>query len=240
MTEAPNSQRQSSFSLRGAAVLLCGATGGIGAPLAAELHRRGARLALVARDQRRLEELDVPGARLARDLRTPTACSEAVRFAAAHHGRLDVLINAVGVVAFGPLQSLPDQVLRELFEVNALTAVMLAARAIDALTPGGAIVNLSGAIAERNLPRVAAYGASKAAIRSLDEALARELRLRRIRVIDARPPHTETPLMRRALHGEPPNLGPGIPPDRVAEVICAALEGPGGELGSEAFTLSAA
>ena len=60
------------------------------------------------------------------------------------------------------------------------------------------IVNISGVIAEQNLPGMAAYGASKAAVASFDEALAREARRAKVRVIDARP-HTETGLADRAI-----------------------------------------
>jgi len=62
------------------------------------------------------------------------------------------------------------------------------------MRPGGAVVNISGVIAERNLPGMAVYGASKAEVRAFDEPLAREARRAKVRVIDARPPHTETGL----------------------------------------------
>lgn len=70
----------------------------------------------------------------------------------------------------------------------------------------GVIVNISGVIAEQNLPGMVAYGASKAAVRSFDEALAREARRKKIRVIDARPPHTETGLADRPVEGQAPKM----------------------------------
>jgi cyclic-di-GMP-binding biofilm dispersal mediator protein len=84
-------------------------------------------------------------------------------------------------------------------------------------------VNISGVIAEQNLPGMAAYGASKAALRSFDEALSREARRRGVRVIDARPPHTETGLAGRAVEGTAPRMPAGLSPDRVAQVIVDAL-----------------
>jgi len=94
-------------SLRGASVLLCGATGGIGTALALELHSRGAALTLAARNASRLASLPVPGARIVGDLRSAEACTQAVNLAASQTGGLNVLINAVGVVAFGSTAELP-------------------------------------------------------------------------------------------------------------------------------------
>ena len=218
-------------SLRGASVLVAGATGGIGSAIARELDRRGARLTLVARDAQRLEDLAVPGTRYACDLRSPQACEEAVVVA----GRLDVLVNCVGVVAFGAVTDLRSETLEELFRANVFVAVLLARAALPVLGRGGAIVNISGVIAERNLPGMAAYGASKAAVRSFDEALAREARRSGVRVLDARPPHTETGLAGRAIEGTAPKMPPGLSARNVAGAICDALERGAVDLPSSAF-----
>ncbi len=219
----------------GASVLLAGATGGLGQALAAELHRRGATLTLVARDERALERLPVPGARLAVDLRTPGACETAVQTATAHAGRLDLVVNAVGVVAFGPVDELSVDVMEELFLTNTFVPIMLARAAMTVLQPGGAVVNISGVIAEQNLPGMAAYGASKAALRSFDQALAREFRRRKLRVLDARPPHTETGLVDRAIEGRAPKFPPGLQPALVATTICDAIEEGVADLPADAF-----
>lgn len=221
--------------LAGASVLLAGATGGIGRALAAELDRRGARLTMTGRDRDRLDALTVPGARVTADLRTPGECARVVAAAVAHTGRLDVVINAVGVVAFGSVTDLSTDAMEELFLTNTFVPIMLATAAADRIERGGAVVNISGIIAEQNLPGMAAYGASKAALRSFDEALARELRRRRVRVLDARPPHTETGLAGRAIAGAAPNMPSGLPPERVASTICDALEQGLADLPSSSF-----
>ena len=221
--------------LRGASVLICGASGGMGGALALEMHTRGANLTLAGRDVARLAAIPVPGARVVRDLRAATACEDAVRCAITHAGRLDVLVNAVGAVAFGPSSELSAEVAETLLQVNALIPMLLARAALDVISPGGAIVNISGVIAERNYPGMAAYGASKAAVRAFDQALAREARRQRVRVLDARPPHTETGLAGRALAGAAPPLGAGLAPPAVAAAICDALEAGVRDLPSEAF-----
>ena len=222
-------------SMEGRSVLVVGATGGLGSAIAANLAARGAVLTLVARRQDRLDALAVPGHRLALDLRDPRACRLAVDAAAGNGDGLDVVVNAVGVVAFGPISELSTDAMEELFLTNTFIPIFLARAALAAMNDGGVIVNLSGVIAEQNLPGMAAYGASKAAVRSFDEALAREARRRRIRVIDARPPHTETGLADHPVEGQAPKLPTGLDPAAVAATICDAIAGDTTDLPSTAF-----
>ena len=222
-------------SLRGRSVLLAGATGGIGRALGDELQNRGAMVTSVARRADALDELRVTGARLAADLRSPEACTAAVAAAMTHAGRIDVVINAVGVVSFGPVAELSVDAMEELFLTNTFLPIMLAQAALPWLEPGGAIVNISGVIAEQNLPGMAAYGASKAATRAFGQAFAREARRQKVRVIDARPPHTETGLVDRAIEGQAPRMPAGLPPASVSRTICNALEDGTNDLPSTAF-----
>ncbi len=223
------------YSLRDSSVLLAGATGGIGRALGDELQARGASVTSVARRADALNQLTGPCARLATDLRSPEGCNAAVTAALAHAGKIDVVINAVGVVSFGPVAELSVDAMEELFLTNTFLPIMLAQAALPRLEAGGAIVNISGVIAERNLPGMAAYGASKAATRAFGEAFAREARRQKLRVIDARPPHTETGLVDRAIEGQAPQMPVGLSPASVARTICDALENGINDLPSSAF-----
>lgn len=221
--------------LDGARFLVTGASGGLGAPIARRLAAAGATLTLVARDAGRLDALDVAGSRLPLDLRDPGACVTAVAEAAGPDGRLDGLVNAVGVVAFGNVEDLTPDVMEELFLTNTFVSMMLAQAALPALGEGGVIVNLSGVVAEKSFPGMAAYAASKSAVRAFDEGLAAEVRRRRIRVIDARPPHTETGLADRPIAGSAPRFPQGLEPDDVAARIVEAILGGEKDLPSDAF-----
>ncbi|MEQ8834500.1 MAG: SDR family NAD(P)-dependent oxidoreductase [Miltoncostaeaceae bacterium] len=222
--------------LAGARVLIAGASGGLGAALAHECFARGAeRLALAGRDERRLSDLSLPGTRHPGDLREPGACEALVAEAADAWGGLDVVINASGVVAFGAAADLPATALEELFALNTLAAIRLARAAAGAVAPGGAIVTISGVIAEGNVAGMAAYGASKAAVHAFAQAFAREARRAKVRVLDARPPHTETGLAGRTIAGIAPDLGEGRAPAAVARRICDALEAGERDLPSTAF-----
>lgn len=223
-------------SMAGRSVLVAGATGGLGSAIASNLAKRGAALTLVSRRHDRLAELDVPGHRQALDLRDPQSCDAAVQAAVEHAGKLDVVVNAVGVVAFGPIEELSVDTMEELFMTNTFLPIVLAKAALRELDEGGVIVNISGVIAEKNVPGMAAYGASKAAVRSFDEALTREARRRKIRVIDARPPHTETGLANRPIDGQTPKMPTGLDPVAVATTICDAIAGSSSDLPSTAFT----
>jgi len=231
----PDEPRRAGRDLRGSSVLITGATGGLGSAIARDLAQRGATLTLVSRRRDQLAALDVPGHRVALDLRDPASCHAAVGAALEYTGRLDVVVNAVGVVAFGPIEELSVDAMEELFMTNTFIPIWLAQAALGGLEDQGVIVNISGVIAERNLAGMAAYGASKAAVRSFDEALGREARRRRIRVIDARPPHTETGLAERPLEGQAPRMPAGLDPRAVAATICGAIAGDATDLPSSAF-----
>jgi cyclic-di-GMP-binding biofilm dispersal mediator protein len=222
-------------TLSGRGALIVGASGGLGRAIAASLAELGAVLTLVARNAERLDAIDLPGKRLALDLRDPRSCELAVETAHRHAGQLDIVVNAIGIVAFGTVDELTVDTMEDLFMTNTFIPIVLAKAALRTLNPGGVIVNISGVIAEHNLPGMAAYGASKAAVRSFDEALAREARRRNIRVLDARPPHTETGLAQRAVEGTAPKMPIGLSPATVASVIVGAILSDTTDLPSSAF-----
>ena len=210
---------------------IVGAGGGLGTALARELAGRGARLLLTARDPTTLAGLlaELPDAEVVGlDLRDPAAGDRLVEAATARFGRLDVLVNAAGIVAFGDLADTPDLVIEELFLTNVVGPLWLLRRCIPLLQARkGTIVQISAVVAEMPMPGMATYSATKAAMTAADAALARELRRIGIRVLDVRPPHTETGLAGRPLHGTAPNLPRGLDPAAVARTIADAIDEPG-------------
>jgi short-subunit dehydrogenase len=209
--------------LLGANILLAGATGGLGTAIGRQLTDAGARLTLVSRDAARLDACTLDGRRQVADLRSPAGAEAAVAAATQDDQPIDVVVNAVGVVAFGAVNELSSDALEELFLTNVFATVFLSQAAIGHMAKGGAMVNISGVIAEKNLPGMAAYGASKAAIRAFGEGFGREARRAKVRLIDARPPHTETGLADRAIEGNAPNFPEGLTPHAVAATIVAAI-----------------
>ncbi len=225
--------------LQGQTALVVGASGGLGRAIATELAARGVRLTIAGRDGDRLATVPVEAHRVLGDLRTPEACANVISEAVATNGPIDILVNAVGVVAFGSIDELSIDAMEDLFLLNTFVPIMLVKAALDAMAPNSTIVQLSGVIAEQNLPGMAAYGASKAALRSFDEAMSRELRRRKIHVIDARPPHTETGLADHPIEGTAPAMPAGLDPALVASVVVNAIAGTERDLPSEVFTAAA-
>lgn len=225
--------------LDGAHVLVLGATGGLGSAIARQLADAGARLTLAARSAEGLARADssmgdAVVATVPADLTMPAAPAEVVA-AAAEAAPLTGVVNAAGVVAFGPAAELDDDTLDELLLLDLLAPIRLLRAAAGHLDRGGFVVQVSAVVAERAVPGMAAYSAVKAGLTAFDAAAAAELRRRGIRVLDARPPHTETGLAGRPIAGEAPKLPQGLDPDAVAERIVRAVRDDERDLPSTAF-----
>lgn len=220
----------------GASIAVVGASGGIGRQIAKQLAERGARLTLVARDRSGLQSLGIDATLLSADLRDNAAGAAIVDAAISANDRLDGLVNAAGIVAFGPLADTDDAVIEELFLTNVLGPLWLIRAALPALTDSrGFIANVSAVVAEQPMAGMVAYAASKAALTAADRALTRELRAAGVTVTDARPPHTETGLADRPIAGVAPRLREGLQPEAVAQRIIAAIRDGEREVPAEAF-----
>lgn len=190
--------------LAGARIAVLGASGALGSRIARELAARGARLLLVGRDDAALAALGLDAERLVVADVAEGGAGDAVAGAARERlGGLDGLVNAVGVVAFGPLVDTDDAVLEELFLTNVVGPLAVLRRVLPLLQESkGVVVNLSAVVAERPLPGMVAYSATKAALTAADAALRPELRRSGVHVLDVRPAHRDRP-------GRASGLGPG-------------------------------
>ncbi len=221
--------------LHGARVLVVGASGGLGAPIARALAAAGATVILHGRNQERLSAVGLDGAEvLTGDLRDPGMPAGLIAAATAGGG-LDGVVIAAGVVAFGPVVDLTDDLVEEVMAVNFTGPQRVIRAALGVLPAGGFVVSISAIVAEMPTAGMAAYSASKAALSAFAVGARIESRRRKIRVIDARPPHTETGLAGRPIAGSAPHLAAGLAPDAVARRIVAAIVEDETELPSGAF-----
>ena len=224
----------------GKRIVVVGASGGLGAPISRALEARGANLVLVGRSAEKLQALGIAGEMLTTDLLAPGAAAALIDYIA-QEGPIDGLVIAHGVVAFGPTEELDDSTLSTLATLNEVTPMQLIRASIRPMREAKAagsepfIVTISGIVAESPTTGLAAYSATKAGLAAFVKVMQRELRRDGIRVLDARPGHTETELSKHPLAGAAPAFGAGHTPEAVAERIVQGIVEGETDLPSTAF-----
>ncbi|OZE79894.1 short-chain dehydrogenase [Rhodococcus sp. 15-649-2-2] len=218
-------------SLDGARILVFGASGGLGSPIVDQLAEAGARLTVSGRS---LESSDhhVVNA----DLTLPDSARSVIAEAVEHHGGLDGIVIAAGVVAFGPVTEVDDDTVDELLLLNYLAPLRIMREALTTLDQGGFALNISAVVADKPMPNMGAYSASKAAVSALLKSVRTEARKSKIRIVDVRPPHTETGLATRPIAGQAPKLPQGLTPDAVAARVVAAIADDETDVGADQFS----
>lgn len=214
-------------------VLITGASSGIGLALAREFAARGRRLILVGRSLPRLRATAATLAVgtvtvcIAADLSRPGAGEKL--FATCRKSRLkvDVLVNnaGAGLPARAQIQhSLKET--RELFQLNSTAPLELATlfgREMAA-RGAGAILNVASTAAYQPMPGSALYGAGKAFLLSLSEAMHAELKGRGVTVTAVCPGMTDTNFFKHGRPHVPEWIYPFLTAEHVARKALRALE----------------
>ncbi|WP_028478366.1 SDR family oxidoreductase [Nocardia sp. CNY236] len=147
----------------------------------------------------------------------------------AEAGRLDILVNNAGILRSGRFESLALSAHQQIVEVNVGGVLAGTHTAFPYLrdTPGAQVVNLCSASAIYGQMDLATYGASKAAIKSLTEALDLEWETYDIRVIAIWPLFVATGMVDGMSTGSTASLGIRLTADDVAAGIWRATRKPG-------------
>lgn len=164
-------------------VLITGASSGLGVEFARLFAADGANLVLVARRTDKLEalaaELRTAGRTVqvvARDLSTPTAAQEL--FDEVKSETIDVLVNNAGFGERGPFLDLPLDRQIAMVQLNMLTLMSLTRLFLPGMVARGrgGVLNIGSSASFQPDPYMAVYGATKAFVLSMSEAIAEELR----------------------------------------------------------------
>ena len=194
------------FSLSGKKILITGASSGIGRQCAINCSKMGAVVALVGRDEKRLQEtlvqMEGDGHLICpADLTILESIKPLVQDIASKIGSLDGFIHSAGIEKTLPVKSLKPSDYEEIFKVNALSAFEIVRYLSSSknLNQGGSIVLISSITSVIGRVGVSAYAASKGAIVSAVKTMALELAKRNVRVNAVSPGTVLTPLMQSYL-----------------------------------------
>ncbi|MDR2875797.1 MAG: SDR family oxidoreductase [Methylobacillus sp.] len=215
----------------GKRILLTGATGGIGYPLAKLLAAKGARLALVDRNSERLrevcDEIGRESINITLDLGLPQAAETAVAKTCAAFGGMDILINNAGIMDFTLFHQQNPARIAQIMNINAVTPMLLTRAALPHMLAQGAgrIVNIGSTFGSIGFPHYAVYSASKFAARGFSEALRRELEDSGVEVTYVAPRAIKTPLNDAAsVRMMEANKIAMDDPAEIAQIIVRAIE----------------
>ena len=174
------------FDLTGKVALVTGGSRGLGLEMAAALGEAGAKVAVTARREQWLtsaeEELRAKGLEtqaLTCDVSKPDDVNATVRATIDRFGRLDILINNAGISWGEPIETMPLEKWRQVFDTNAIGCFLMSQAAGNEmlrLGHGGAIVNIASVAGliglEADVLDAVGYSASKGAIVTLTRDLA--------------------------------------------------------------------
>jgi 3-oxoacyl-[acyl-carrier protein] reductase len=216
--------------------IITGGSSGIGLATAAELFGRGYRVAFCGRSELRLSQAkrqlialdDRPNdiASFVADLADVDSaqmfCSQAIDFL----GSVDVLVNNAAKAPLEKFAAIDAQQFEALVNVNVRSGFYLTQAVWQQMAAGsgGTIVNISSLSAIDPFPGFSLYGASKAWMDLMTQALADEGKPHQIRVCSIRPGAVETPLLRGLFPDFPEDQC--VSPQQVAQMVVGCVEDP--------------
>lgn len=187
-------------------ILITGGASGIGKAMVTELYQRGARnIAIIGRDKKKMGALqtEFPAANflfLPADLSELSESKNIISRLQQQWDSLDLLINNAGVVSAGALDTISDEDIINMQNVNVTSLILLTKHALPMLKKSSeaVIINVSSGLGLIGMAFYTPYSAAKAAVRQFSEALRRELNGGAIHVMTAYPTATDTPMMKSA------------------------------------------
>jgi 3-oxoacyl-[acyl-carrier protein] reductase len=186
-------------SLENRVALVTGGSRGIGAEIARELGRAGARVAVNYRSSKEQAETvahEAKGVAFAGDVADPEQAKALIDAVEGELGDIDILVNNAGITRDTLIARMSDEEWREVISTN-LDGMFHSCRAVARKMlrrRSGAIVNMSSFVGVHGNPGQTNYAASKGGIIGFTKALAKELGPRGVRVNAIAPGYIETEL----------------------------------------------
>jgi NAD(P)-dependent dehydrogenase (short-subunit alcohol dehydrogenase family) len=211
MTSDKRSRAESGRRFAGRVALVCGAASGIGAAVVQRLRSEGAEVVAAGIEPEQLAQVAAAcGAQaIACDVTDDAQVRAVVAKAIAWHGRLDILVNAAGVVINDDAATIDDAAWQRTHDIN-LGGTM---RLMRAVLPGmvarrsGSVVNIASVAAFNASAGMASYAASKAGVLALTRAAANAYGSDGVRVNALCPGWVDTPMSRKEMADLAAELG---------------------------------
>ncbi len=186
--------------LKGRVALVTGAASGMGAATARELADRGAKVALLDRSPSLRDstaaEIDSALA-IVGDVSDAAFCASAVNECVEHFGKLDILVNAAGIIVRADAEGTSDDDWRRIMGVNVDGLFYMSRAAVSAMRPrgSGTIVNFGSIWGDLGSAGVLAYCATKGAVHQITRAMALDHAEDGIRINAVAPGEVNTPML---------------------------------------------
>jgi 3-oxoacyl-[acyl-carrier protein] reductase len=181
--------------------LVTGGSRGIGAAIAKRLAESGAKVAITyAKDEggatkvvKEIERAGGSATAFRANSADPKEAKSAVDKTVEAFGRLDVLVNNAGIAVAKPFEETTVEDMDRMIDVNLRGTFATTQAALPHLNEGGRIINVGSCLSERVVnPGLAAYSATKGAVKMFTQGLARELGNRGITVNNVEPGPIDT------------------------------------------------
>jgi len=191
------------LGLRGKTALVTGGSKGIGRAVARTLAAEGARVLICSRDADALKDAaaDIERATgghvetVAGDLSQHEEVKRVAAEALTRLGRLDILVNNAGTALPKPFEEATLEELDRMIDLNVRGVFIATQAALKHLRDGGRIISIGSSVGERMMtPGLAAYSATKGAVKMFTQGLSREVGPRGITVNNVQPGPIDTDL----------------------------------------------
>ncbi len=190
-------RRRSGFSLHGKVVFITGGSRGLGLAMGEEFARRGAQIAICARDEEELErarqtierETGASVMTFVCDVSDREQVESTIQRIQNHFGAIDVLVNNAGIIAVGPVENQDLKDFEEAMKINFWSQVYATLAALPDMRGRGAarIVNITSIGGKVSVPHLLPYSCSKFAAVAFSEGLRAELGKTDVKVVTVVP-----------------------------------------------------
>ena len=187
--------------LKGKVAIVTGASKGIGAAIAKHLAAEGAAVVVNYSSSKEgadrvVDEITKRGGKALAIRANMAKKAEVERLFAETKkafGRLDILVNNAGVYEFLPLEKVTEEHFHRHFDINVLGLLLAIQEATKYFGPeGGSVINISSSASKSAPGSGSVYSATKAAVDTITQSLAKELGPRKIRINAINPGMVET------------------------------------------------